>query len=108
MTDKKKRTQPMSLQQKESLVDFVKSHTDLERGKFNDSFSSKHAQSLWEECSLILNNQNGSTKDWQGCRRAWSDIKTNIKKKQSAVNREQRLTGGGSIKAKHCLKKKLV
>ncbi|KAJ8927763.1 hypothetical protein NQ314_019767 [Rhamnusium bicolor] len=81
---------------KRILKEWVKQHPQLLSGLFSNSYTKKDSQKLWESVTLTLNAVPGaSNKTWKQWRKAWADLKKNVKAKNSGINRHQLGTGGG-------------
>lgn len=70
MENPKENKRSCSRKQKEILINFLKSHPDLQKGQFTSSFTFKKARALWDEVTIFLNSQvGGSVKNWKQWRR---------------------------------------
>ncbi|XP_028142517.2 uncharacterized protein LOC126888276 [Diabrotica virgifera virgifera] len=86
----------ITAEQKEIMLDFIKSRPRLYAGKFSPEFTRQQSQSLWQELATILNSHsNGAKKEWSAWRKTWIDIKKNCKAKAARQKKYQMGTGGG-------------
>ena len=51
------------------LSALVNQHPDLVSGKFSNVFTKKHAEKLWQQIAVELNQMQGATKDWKRWRK---------------------------------------
>ncbi|XP_071576846.1 uncharacterized protein [Temnothorax nylanderi] len=95
--NKKKRGSNITDEQRTLLIEYMKKHPQLTRGKFTSSFTLKHSIQLWNEITNILNAINGAKKDWKGWRKCWHDFQSRSKKKHSSIKQSMAATGGGMM-----------
>jgi len=69
---RKKRTGNITNEQRTLLIEYMKKHPQLIKGKFSSSFTWKDSIELWNKAAQILNSINGSKKDWKG----WRKVRT--------------------------------
>jgi len=67
--EKKKRAANITNEQRSLLIELMKKHEKLTKGKFSSSFTLKDSIRLWNEISSVLNSVNGAKKDWKGWRK---------------------------------------
>lgn len=65
---------PLTNDQKETLLEFIKQHPQLQTGKFTRSFTVSTAHKLWCEAADILNAIPGAKKDWKGWRKVMKSL----------------------------------
>ncbi|XP_044751421.1 uncharacterized protein LOC123311473 [Coccinella septempunctata] len=89
-----KRNKPMSVEQKDILIEFICSHPEMKQ-KFSSTFSRQDSIALWKELTNILNGTPGAKKDWKEWRKSWHDIQSRAKTKKAQINAHSSKTGGG-------------
>ncbi|XP_044767189.1 uncharacterized protein LOC123323052 [Coccinella septempunctata] len=89
-----KRNEPMSVEQKEILIEFISSHPEIKQ-KFSSTFSRQDSIALWKDLTNILNGTPGAKKDWKEWRKSWHDIQSRTKTKKAQINAHSSKTGGG-------------
>jgi len=67
--EKQIKSKSVTNDQKAAMVDFLKIHEDLSKGKHTSTFTQSVAKQQWEELSGILNSIPGPIKDWKSWRR---------------------------------------
>ncbi|XP_066600869.1 uncharacterized protein [Prorops nasuta] len=92
---KRKRCANITNEERTLLIEYLKKHPQLLKGKFTSSYTLKDAISLWTEITGILNAVNGAKKDWKGWRKCWHDLQSRSKIKQSEIKQSMAATGGG-------------
>ncbi|XP_022161569.1 uncharacterized protein LOC111027486 [Myzus persicae] len=92
---KKSKGKSCTTSQKEAIVDFIKLHPELNKGKFTQNFTKKHSQALWQELAKHLHTLVGAVKTPQQWRKCWIDMKCNAKTKSVQVKKSFKTTGGG-------------
>ncbi|XP_050065583.1 uncharacterized protein LOC126554567 [Aphis gossypii] len=93
--EKRFKSKSVTNDQKSAMVDFMKNHEELAKGKHSSTFTQAIARQQWEELSGVLNSIPGPIKDWKAWRRTWQDLKADAKKKQAQINKNLKGTGGG-------------
>lgn len=66
---RKKRSGNITNEQRSLLIEYMKNHPQLMKGKFSSSFTWKDSIQLWNDIAQILNAVNGTKKDWKGWRK---------------------------------------
>jgi len=69
--EKKNKCKSVTSDQKAAMIDFLKNHDELAKGKHSSTFTQAIAKNLWEELSRILNSIPGPVKDWKSWRRVY-------------------------------------
>lgn len=64
-----KRLGNSTAQQKEVMLEFLKKNSELQKGKFSQSFTKTKAQELWKELAATLNSLGGARKEWMQWRK---------------------------------------
>jgi hypothetical protein len=62
-------------EQKEILVEFMRTHSELISGKFFPSFSKKDGEALWKLLGETINSTIGPQKEWK----AWRKVNFHIR-----------------------------
>lgn len=70
--DKNKESKSVTDDQKAAMIDFLRSHDDLLKGKQSQTFTQAVAKQQWEELTEVLNSILGPIKDWK----AWRKVST--------------------------------
>ncbi|XP_050516557.1 uncharacterized protein LOC114340812 [Diabrotica virgifera virgifera] len=94
MADINKRKQPMSMEQKNLLIEYMRAHPQLKQ-KFSSTYTRKDSITMWTEITNILNATPGTQKDWKDWRKSWHDIQSRVKSKKGRLNSYYSGTGGG-------------
>uniref|UniRef100_A0A6P7GQA5 Regulatory protein zeste n=1 Tax=Diabrotica virgifera virgifera TaxID=50390 RepID=A0A6P7GQA5_DIAVI len=68
MADINKRKQPMSMEQKNLLIEYMRAHPQLKQ-KFSSTYTRKDSITMWTEITNILNATPGTQKDWKDWRK---------------------------------------
>ncbi|KAK5638456.1 hypothetical protein RI129_012751 [Pyrocoelia pectoralis] len=88
-TDKRKY---VTCDQKSVLVDFIKTHYQMVKPKFDKTFTVKELNTLWEQLSVTLNRLDGAKKSSRGWRKCWHDLRRNTKEKVAKLRLQGRST----------------
>lgn len=70
--EKKKRSANITNEQRTLLIEYMKKHPQLTKGKLSSSFTLKDSIQLWNNVAQILNAVNGTKKDWKD----WRKVRT--------------------------------
>jgi hypothetical protein len=71
-----KRSGYVTVEQKETLVEFMKQNPELKSGKFSATFTIKEAQKTWIRLAEELHKiPNGAVKDWKQWRKVCKVLK---------------------------------
>ncbi|CAG9764637.1 unnamed protein product [Ceutorhynchus assimilis] len=69
----------ITAEQKSNLVDFLKDHPQMYRGKFTPTYTHAHSKALWTELGNELNAlPNGANKDWIHWRKLDHGMETDV------------------------------
>ncbi|CAG5006459.1 unnamed protein product [Parnassius apollo] len=78
-----------------NLMDNLKKHRDLARGRLRSLEGKVQAKRLWDELCNTLNSMGGCTKTVQQWQKVWIDRKHLAKKAAADSRRSASMTGGG-------------
>ncbi|KAG5900539.1 hypothetical protein JTB14_022846 [Gonioctena quinquepunctata] len=90
-----KRNKPMSVKQKDILIECMRSHPQLKQ-KFSSNCTRQDSITIWKDITNMLNASPGAKKEWKEWRKTWHDIHSRTKTKKALINAQSSKTGGGS------------
>jgi len=68
-TFKRSKSQSVTNEQKQAIIDYLSSHPELSRGKFSNSCTHLTASKQWIELGETLDTMIGPSKEWKPWRR---------------------------------------
>lgn len=74
-TFKRSKSQSVTNEQKQAIIEYLSSHPELSRGKFSNSFTHSSASKQWIELGETLNTMIGPSKEWKAWRRVMLIVK---------------------------------